>query len=479
MSTAAPSPPSSPADSTAATRRPWRENIEALIVAIAVALLFKYFILEISKIPSGSMQPTLMGNPDTGVYDRVLVDKLSMRMRDPERFEIIVFKHPLEQSRIMVKRLVGMPGERLRVFNGDLWTRANESEAWEILRRPDQVQEGAWRTIDLDAPQASNWTQVLGDSNWLMSGRDISAGAAGRMRYRADDNSIRDRYTDGYPDVLRSGVKPQDARMLRGISPVGDLRVSSDVSAEGDLVALVFQLSEGPFAYEFSIPGPAAAADARPSMEVREQGSVVTIVQAEEPFQLRADRGTEVSVWNLDDRLGLRVDDQVLLEVDVAPVSDQRSSIFLELNGGGAELADLMVERDIYYLAPDRRSWQVDIPEDSYVVLGDNTQDSADSRDWRAQVWTLDDADGEAIEIKGNFRDRDENPTRVKGENGEQLTRFRDRWGEKHWFEEGEAQPGLQFHAALVPRSAIQGRAVATFWPLKPWKKLWRLGWLH
>ena len=66
----------------------WRENLEALTMAIVVALLFKYFVLEISKIPSGSMQPTLMGNPETGVFDRTLVDKLSLRFRDPERFEI-------------------------------------------------------------------------------------------------------------------------------------------------------------------------------------------------------------------------------------------------------------------------------------------------------------------------------------------------------------------------------------------------------
>ena len=91
----------------------WRENIEALTVAIVVALLFKYFILEISKIPSGSMQPTLMGHPQSGVFDRVLVDKLSFRFRDPERFEIVVFKHPLERSRVIGHLLV-QPGQRRR-----------------------------------------------------------------------------------------------------------------------------------------------------------------------------------------------------------------------------------------------------------------------------------------------------------------------------------------------------------------------------
>ena len=75
-------------------RHPWRENVEAILMAVVVALTLKYFFLEISKIPSGSMQPTLMGSPEAKVFDRVLVDKMSYCYRDPERFEIVVFKHP-------------------------------------------------------------------------------------------------------------------------------------------------------------------------------------------------------------------------------------------------------------------------------------------------------------------------------------------------------------------------------------------------
>src|SRR6185503_4509212 len=151
----------------------WRENIEALTMAIVVALLFKYFVLEISKIPSGSMQPTLMGNPDTGVYDRTVVDKLSFRFRDPERFEIVVFKHPLERSRIMVKRLVGMPGEDLKVEYGDLWTRKDASEPWRILRRPPAVMREMWRPLRRDA-RRPDWSVVRGGKEWRISGSDIS-----------------------------------------------------------------------------------------------------------------------------------------------------------------------------------------------------------------------------------------------------------------------------------------------------------------
>ena len=114
-------------------RHPWRENIEALSMAIVVALVLKVFLLEVSKIPSGSMQPTLMGNPRVGVFDRVIVDKLSFQFRDPQRFEIVVFRHPLERSRNMVKRVVGMPEEWLKIEHGDVWVRPNPEAEWEVL----------------------------------------------------------------------------------------------------------------------------------------------------------------------------------------------------------------------------------------------------------------------------------------------------------------------------------------------------------
>ena len=74
------------------SRAPWRENAVGGVMALILALLFKAFIFEISRIPSGSMQPTLMGSPTTEVDDRIVGDKLSFHYRDPERVESVVFK---------------------------------------------------------------------------------------------------------------------------------------------------------------------------------------------------------------------------------------------------------------------------------------------------------------------------------------------------------------------------------------------------
>ena len=58
------------------------------------------------------MQPTLMGSSEAGIYDRLLVDKLTPAIREPQRWDVTVFGYPLQQNQNYVKRLVGLPGVR-------------------------------------------------------------------------------------------------------------------------------------------------------------------------------------------------------------------------------------------------------------------------------------------------------------------------------------------------------------------------------
>jgi signal peptidase I len=105
--------PDAPAEPRKARRSQFRRNIEwVLIVAVAVlsALLVKTYLIEAFYIPSGSMEPTLKQG------DRVLVNKLSYRLHDVNRGDIIVFERPKgvssePQIRDFIKRVVGLPGE--------------------------------------------------------------------------------------------------------------------------------------------------------------------------------------------------------------------------------------------------------------------------------------------------------------------------------------------------------------------------------
>ena len=65
-----------------------------ILIALVLALLIKTFLVQAFYIPSGSMENTLQGGPPDKHYDRVLVNKLVYRIRDPHRGEIIVFRGP-------------------------------------------------------------------------------------------------------------------------------------------------------------------------------------------------------------------------------------------------------------------------------------------------------------------------------------------------------------------------------------------------
>ena len=121
----------------AKSHHPFRENIEVVIFAIVMAMGLKVFAVEAYQIPTGSMQPTLMGTdlldevnkrPNGGLHDRVLVDKISYLFRDPVRWEVVVFRYPLLAHNNYVKRLVGMGGEQMLIEHGDFPISASEGK---------------------------------------------------------------------------------------------------------------------------------------------------------------------------------------------------------------------------------------------------------------------------------------------------------------------------------------------------------------
>ena len=94
-----------------------RENIEAILVAIMIALFIRTFVVQAFKIPSGSMKQTLQ------IGDHILVNKFIygvkipyfrktiIPIKDPQRGDIIVFKYPVDPQKDFIKRVVGVEGD--------------------------------------------------------------------------------------------------------------------------------------------------------------------------------------------------------------------------------------------------------------------------------------------------------------------------------------------------------------------------------
>jgi hypothetical protein len=200
-------------------------------------------------------------------------------------------------------------------------------------------------------------------------------------------------------------------------------------------------------------------------------------VTLDEPWRLAAGDAVDFAVQNMDDLLQLELDGEVVLTLEIPPASDQRSSITLHVEGEGADFDDLAVYRDIYYLGDsmERAEWQ--IPAGHYVMLGDNTQDSSDAREWSLERYAY--PKGSDQVLRGNHRGNNENPQIVQGLPGGPEMWFRDEWGELHHFKASEAERLTPEAVSFVPRELVTGRAVVVFWPMKPSFKLWRLAWVH
>ncbi|MBI2703998.1 MAG: signal peptidase I [Actinobacteria bacterium] len=88
--------------------------------AIAVALIIKTFVMQAFYIPSASMNPTLLVN------DRVLVNKLSYRLHDINRGDVVVFEKAPdatgpEETKDLIKRVIGLPGESIAFENNKVY----------------------------------------------------------------------------------------------------------------------------------------------------------------------------------------------------------------------------------------------------------------------------------------------------------------------------------------------------------------------
>lgn len=147
------------------------ELILYFALVAGIAFLIIHFVGQRTVVNGVSMQPTLSDG------DNLIVDKLSYRFHDPDRFDIIVF--PQEDGRYFIKRIIGLPGENVQIdedgfiyINGE---KLMESYGKEVMRDPGLAKDG----IDLGADEYF----VLGDNrNNSMDSRMEEVGLIAKNR---------------------------------------------------------------------------------------------------------------------------------------------------------------------------------------------------------------------------------------------------------------------------------------------------------
>jgi len=90
------------------------EILKIVIIALVIVIPIRYFLFQPFIVKGQSMEP----NFENGNY--LIIDELSFRFRDPQREEVVVFRYPGNPSQRFIKRIIGLPGEKIEIKAGSI-----------------------------------------------------------------------------------------------------------------------------------------------------------------------------------------------------------------------------------------------------------------------------------------------------------------------------------------------------------------------
>jgi signal peptidase I len=487
-----------------------RETVESIVVAFVLAFLFRAFEAEAFVIPTGSMAPTLYGqqrdvycekcgtrfavgvssppSPDAEVRegmlvhsyrsnyavcpnancrypndvlthemfagDRILVNKFPYEFGEPQRWDVVVFKFPEEAHTNYIKRLVGLPGERLIIENGDIKVcplSEGPQGVFRVARKPPEKQRKLQLPVhDNDRPArdllAAGWPEAWDNEettawsadpkarsfqidpaadepdklHWLRYAHYVPTGAdwnevvSGRsVAGRAKPQWIKDFYAYNGRIAVFEAASAVSRGELPDLPPdssdqwVGDLTLNCSVEVLAASGELRLELVEGWRRYQCRVDLKTGRGSFALLHEMdRGEGDPKDVGAPFETGMKVAGR-YEVSFCNVDDRLCLWVGDRLvnMLEFDedsefepqrlpLDPTELDKTPAGIAARGASLRVAHLRLERDIFYRSGSTRGhFDRDNPyilndydddqNDEFMMLGDNSPRSNDSREWR------------------------------------------------------------------------------------------------
>jgi len=455
-------------------------TFEWLITAFILAFLVRAFILEAFRIPTGSMAEALKGDhfrlccqqcgykydcgsemtryrlgrdavaagnvrspisrcPSCGYYDsagraitisngdRILVLKCIYQFFEPNRWDVIVFKNPLNPPENYIKRLIGRPGETVEIIDGDVYIDG------QISRKPAKVQEELWMPVyDNDyqpvRPREGSfnghpWQQPLrnvAESKWRLDKTDPTKF---QLDSPADETSL----------LIYDTSLGNDFRAAYAYDSVGDYRhmpYCSDLMVRFYAQSIAPQGRVGVAVSKYQTVYKAWIDFAGDMVIAKVSGGKETILDSKVIDPSAMSKPTLVEFANVDHQLTFQFGTDKLtydLGRSAEDAGERKKEIQPEVKifgSGKLTLSHIAVFRDIHYIA--KRS--ANSPEggraiegnpftlgkDEFFVLGDNSPNSEDGR-----------------------------------------------W----WARAGIGNNGLSYRQGIVPRDYVVGKALFVYWP--------------
>jgi signal peptidase I len=421
-------------------------TFEWLITAFILAFVFRAFVMEAFRIPTGSMADTLKGAhfrlrcmqcgyrydhgfvpnsyglpddtippgevpirrqticPSCGFHapagertpvangDRILVLKCIYQFLEPHRWDVIVFKNPINPSENYIKRLIGLPGDTIEIVDGDVYIDGL------IARKPPEVQKELWMPIYNHNFQPVNPNERAGFNGHQWEPPFNLDGSAWRIDEENQTQLVLDSPA-GRTSVLTYGAPSANAFAVtyayNEASPYGRVPTCSDLmlrfyvkpaSAEGQ-VGITLSKQGIDYKAWIDLAGQMVIAQVSDGQE--------TILDRKEVDAPPPNAFTLVRFANVDHQLMFEFDGNELF-VDLGRTPDtlkrgDQPSPRAEIFGSGKlTVSHFALFRDLYYTSDGQGSRNAravegspfTLSENEFFVLGDNSPNSEDGRWW-------------------------------------------------------------------------------------------------
>ncbi len=128
--------------------------VRVIILAFIVSVLLNKFVIINANVPTGSMEATI----EPG--DRLIGFRLSYIKGNPQRGDIVIFKYPVNEEEIYIKRIIGLPGETLEIRDGEVYIDGSSAPLYEPYLKEVWFIEND--ELKLEIPQGCYF--VMGDN---------------------------------------------------------------------------------------------------------------------------------------------------------------------------------------------------------------------------------------------------------------------------------------------------------------------------
>jgi len=466
-----------------------RETVESVAIAFILAFMFRTFEAEAFVIPTGSMAPTLQGRhkdlacPNCGYWyrvnasneiglpgketakctcplcrytienvtepsetsysgDRILVAKfpfeiLNNWLGEPKRWEVIVFKYPNNAKQNYIKRLIGLPGESIRIKNGDIYVRAEGEKDYHLERKPPHkvrpmlqlVYDNDYQDYQKDDPTKYGWPKRWAPhktepTEWRSDdgGKSFHISGEGKEQHWLSYHHFLPTAEAWASAITRKSVTPPTQAALIediyaynslqrvdgtiGESPdtrknwVGDLAVEFDLRVDKSAGQVVFELVKGGHNFTCQLDlatGIATLAIDDGKNPPREKEPHFLSVKSKDKvitgpgnYHLTfANVDEQLLLWNGSSLVAFETETTYDSRDNYRPTDADRAPVGICAVEASVKVSGLKIWRDVYYTDQPHEFAGVELKkekaqpfEDEFFALGDNSPSSADGRYW-------------------------------------------------------------------------------------------------